>query len=621
MACYRRCKAQQIPDSARNRECISFPFVFLKHRCPSFLLTPARCEIVLPQPDSWYLPNSTYLQLLASPRYIYLPPVLWARRHQKTGSSQLTRRQNFPMCAFLDDPERQNICFVSLQNIILVFPLILAYCCFRWKILFYTYFSPLRHLPAAPQPFFLRRLLREPSSLTLVKWMDMVPNEGLIRYHGLFNAERLLLTNVSTAREVLQTKRYSGKKSSNARRPFEKLYADTAQLESFAGRGLVVVEGEEHSLQRAHTVSVLSKRNIENLHPLIWDKSQSLVRTLTSAIRPHRQSTTSSWKTIDISKWMTRLLLDLSSLIIFGHDPNCVGTPSTNGLLLKSYRSGFELSSSAKTRFLLLHVLPRSFVDLLPLSRNRDLANTRNAALAHGRPFIQSIVSTPPPKPLSILEHLSHISSCPTYLTTQATTILAGAHESTSSTLTAALWLLSQPEHSAIQSRLRNEIISSGHPLDSTKPPPVTALPYLNSVVSETLRLFAPFPIIGRRITTISGVCVNGVPLPKDTVLVPSPYALHRSTKLWGPDADDFKPERWLEDNGYSKDSFLAFGTGWRRCPGEKIARETLGMAIFGLIGGLEFAVPRGSKMKIQIGAQGSLRITGVEIEMRELQG
>lgn len=42
----------------------------------------------------------------------------------------------------------------------------------------------------------------------LVKWMNEVPNNGLIRYHGLFNQERIFVTTAQGSKEVLQTHAY-----------------------------------------------------------------------------------------------------------------------------------------------------------------------------------------------------------------------------------------------------------------------------------------------------------------------------------------------------------------------------------------------------------------------------
>lgn len=44
----------------------------------------------------------------------------------------------------------------------------------------------------------------------------------------------------------------------------------------------------------------------------------------------------------------------------------------------------------------------------------------------------------------------------------------------------------------------------------------------------------------------INGDYMSEIPVPKDTTVVVGIRASNRSTELWGPDAKEWKPERWL---------------------------------------------------------------------------
>lgn len=57
--------------------------------------------------------------------------------------------------------------------------------------------------------------------------------------------------------------------------------------------------------------------------------------------------------------------------------------------------------------------------------------------------------------------------------------------------------------------------------------------------------------------------------LRKGTVVVYNSYAMHRSPKLWGPDASEFKPERWGKESKLPS-KFVSFGGGARVCPGRE---------------------------------------------------
>jgi hypothetical protein len=60
--------------------------------------------------------------------------------------------------------------------------------------------------------------------------------------------------------------------------------------------------------------------------------------------------------------------------------------------------------------------------------------------------------------------------------------------------------------------------------------------------------------------------------LRKGTVVAYNSYAMHRSSDLWGPDASEFKPERWGKESKLPS-KFVPFGGGSRICPGRESCR------------------------------------------------
>ncbi|MQL86275.1 hypothetical protein Taro_018811 [Colocasia esculenta] len=101
---------------------------------------------------------------------------------------------------------------------------------------------------------------------------------------------------------------------------------------------------------------------------------------------------------------------------------------------------------------------------------------------------------------------------------------------------------------------------------------------YLNAAIHESLRLYAPIPFTSRAAMQ-RDVLPTGEELPQGvTVLLPV-FAVGRIRKLWGEDAAEFKPERWISDGKMKDESsykFAVFGAGPRGCLGKKLSMGTI---------------------------------------------
>jgi len=159
-------------------------------------------------------------------------------------------------------------------------------------------------------------------------------------------------------------------------------------------------------------------------------------------------------------------------------------------------------------------------------------------------------------------------------LTDELLTMLLAGHETTAMTLTWAWWLLDR--HTTVTDRMRAELRAAL----GTRPPAyddLSALPYTTAVVAETLRLRPPAWIIERQVT---GDCeLAGLRPPRGTILLVSPWLLHRDPKLWR-EPDRFLPERWLGAGGrydeaapgQPRGAYLPFGAGSHVCVGASFA-------------------------------------------------
>lgn len=87
-------------------------------------------------------------------------------------------------------------------------------------------------------------------------------------------------------------------------------------------------------------------------------------------------------------------------------------------------------------------------------------------------------------------------------------------------------------------------------------------------VFDEALRLYPPAWVISRR--TLSPVEVDGFLIPTDSLVIVSPWIVHRHPDAW-QDYENFKPDRFI--NGQPMLGYLPFGTGPRLCIGRDLAK------------------------------------------------
>lgn len=111
----------------------------------------------------------------------------------------------------------------------------------------------------------------------------------------------------------------------------------------------------------------------------------------------------------------------------------------------------------------------------------------------------------------------------------------------------------------------------------------VKNLKFLRRCIDESMRLHSTSALgLPRIITSELGVEFDGQHFPQGSVLSVPSYTIHRDADVWGPDVEDFNPDRWLPENltEQQKISFNPFSYGPRACVGQNVAHMELALII-----------------------------------------
>ena len=163
---------------------------------------------------------------------------------------------------------------------------------------------------------------------------------------------------------------------------------------------------------------------------------------------------------------------------------------------------------------------------------------------------------------------------------------LTAGHETSAIALTYLYWELSR--NPDLQRELRAELntlsppilypAKHGTPFKLPPPKEIDALPLLNAIIMETLRLHAPIPGIQPRVTPSPPTTLAGYEnIPPNVRVSAQAYSLHRNPKVF-ENPESWQPKRWLKAQGPELEEmrrwFWAFGSGGRMCIGSNLALQ-----------------------------------------------
>ncbi|KAK1946018.1 Cytochrome P450 86A8 [Phytophthora citrophthora] len=197
----------------------------------------------------------------------------------------------------------------------------------------------------------------------------------------------------------------------------------------------------------------------------------------------------------------------------------------------------------------------------------------------------------------------------PKYLRDVVVSFMTAGRDSTTAALTWFFYTVSQ--HPEVEAKIRQEIaVKTPELMSGDIPSPslaqVNELVYLEATVKEALRLNPAVPSNIREALEDVTLC-DGTVVKAGEAVSWSSYSMGRMPHVWGPDAKEFKPERWIEaDTGkliaVSPYKFTLFNAGPRSCLGTKLAMMEVKITAASVLSKYHLTVVSGQDISYRLG-------------------
>ena len=323
----------------------------------------------------------------------------------------------------------------------------------------------------------------------------------------------------------------------------------TQGLRLLLGDGLLTTDGEFHRRQRRLMLPAFHRKRVENYRDTMIDYTERML----DHWQPGQQ--------VDIAVEMQRLTLRIVAKALFDvdltHESHALGSafdnareyPNRRRYSLNALRIDLPFTTYGKyVRAKAL--LDKTVYDIIALRRStaEDTGDIVSMLLA-ARDEDGSTLSD-----VQVHDELM--------------TLLAAGHETTANALTWTFYLLSQNPAE------RDKLLAELHNVLNGRTPTVedlTRLPYLEMVVKESMRLFPPAWIVGRR--AVEDYELEGYHLPSGSFVLLSQWVIHHKAEYF-VEPERFWPERFdpVEGEKYPSFAYFPFGAGARMCIGSTFA-------------------------------------------------
>ncbi|KAM3288266.1 cytochrome 94C1 [Capsicum chacoense] len=333
-------------------------------------------------------------------------------------------------------------------------------------------------------------------------------------------------------------------------------------LGDFLGRGIFNVDGDLWKFQkrmsslelgkvsiRSYAFEVVKNEIDKRLLPLLDDKQVGV---------------------LDFQDIFRRFSFDSICRFSFGLDPKCL----ESSLPISQFALSFDLASnlSAKRAMTTSPIVwkIKRFLNIGSEKKLREAIEVINI-------LAQEVIRQK--RKLGFSNHKDLLSrfmgsiSDETYLRDIVISFLLAGRDTIASALTSFFYVIAN--HPEVAKSIREEADRvHGQNKDFTSYEQMSELHYLQASIYESMRLYPPIQF-DSKFCLEDDFLPDGTFVKKGTRVTYHPYAMGRMEELWGCDALEFKPERWLKDGIFFQENpfkYPVFQAGPRVCLGKEMA-------------------------------------------------
>ncbi|KAM5472966.1 hypothetical protein MauCBS54593_002679 [Microsporum audouinii] len=484
------------------------------------------------------------------------------------------------------------------------------------KIVYNHYFGPLSRIPMAPGDWFIFGHTPYMYGAIPGGWiLDFInrpkySNCGMLRTKSILHlSDTVILTDPNAFNEVLSAHCYD----------YIKPPKRSAIVERIIGRGIATAELAEHKLHRKFVRPAFLGHVIKEFVPKMWLKSLQFAEFMATKSKAASGA-------IEFNETVSLITLDIIGVAAFDEDFRTLYNSKNE--LAATFRRVLEPSWDFIQYFVACMLLPGWVSIRLPMAGNKTLTvcKAKLLGLCHQLVAEKKEVLQKSDKNnttvLSVLLKNGDLSDDD--VRDQMLTFLVAGHETTSTSITFTTYFLAT--HPELQEKLRDEIrgVLSQYRADELSDEIFGSMPFLTAVISEAIRLWPIVPLPTR--VAIRDTVIQGVTIPKGTWVNMSTFAANRSECIWGADAAEFKPERWLGEgkatHGGTNNRLannITFLFGPRSCLGQSFARAEMKCLVAAFVDRFKFEMLHPDKELVVAGALTIKPLEGLHLRITDI--